>query len=688
MRVRTKLLAVMILVNLAIVLAGLVIIPSLDADDGVESVALGRSNRTAMALVLQRALADLRRESDALASAVSGGADPAPYIARLQSARAVLRQQLAFLPAPGGAPVAGLRAFVEERSAALDTLLVPPIDAARARQIVNIADQLDARVSPLLSAQIERDNSASQRETAAAFQRMRNRQALALGAVVGALLLALALSVFAYRRLLRPLGAVTGSLNAVLTGRAPKLDAKLVETADEFGDIVRAMRRIQAQAEHIRRIAYLDPGSALPNRNSLDAELREVRRLRPIDGTHGLLLLGIDSYVAIRSGFGMRLAEAAIRIGGERLRDLDALPTQVFRVDVETLAILIDRGNTEAVTRADLKRIAAEAMRRLAPPVDVEEQRFLLATSAGGAVYPDDARDPEEYVNVCLEALRLARVEGPGHLRFGERGHTHRLRRHLALTEQIRSGLRQGQFVPFFQPIVDVARRKVIGAETLTRWRQPDGRVTLPSEFIFVAEGSDLIADMTRAVLARACRTFKNWNDRGYELRVAFNLSAKLLSANVMDIVREALKESSLNPRQLVAEVTETALVGNIDDVSLVLDDLRAAGVLLSLDDFGTGYSSLTHLYRFDVGGIKIDPVLTRAAAQNHRVQEIIRSMVQLAGSLDLTLIVEGVESEDDMRLMQKLGVRLMQGFYFSRAMPEEQFLDWVRNYEAGILAA
>src|SRR3546814_7787915 len=95
-----------------------------------------------------------------------------------------------------------------------------------------------------------------------------------------------------------------------------------------------------------------------------------------------------------------------------------------------------------------------------------------------------------------MEALRLAHSEGAGHLRFGERGHTHRLRRHLALTEQIRSGLRQGQFVPFFQPIVDVTRRKVYGAETLTRWRQPDGRVTLPSEFIFVAEGSELIGDM------------------------------------------------------------------------------------------------------------------------------------------------------------------------------------------------
>ena len=325
---------------------------------------------------------------------------------------------------------------------------------------------------------------------------------------------------------------------------------------------------------------------------------------------------------------------------------------------------------------------------RLARPLEVEEQRFLLTCAAGAAIYPDDARDPEEYVNVCLEALRQARLEGGGHLRFGERGHTHRLRRHLALTEQIRSGIRQGQFVPFFQPIVDIARRKVVAAETLVRWRQPDGRVTLPGEFLFVAENSDLIADMTRDVLVRACRTFKGWNDRGFDIYVSFNLSTKLLTPHIMEIVREALRESNLSPSHLVAEVTETALMGNIDDVSLILDDLRNLGIRLSLDDFGTGYSSLTHLYRFDVSGIKIDPVLTRAAAQNQRVQEIIRAMSAFTQASNLGLVIEGVETEDDIRLMQKLGARMMQGFFFTRALPEDQFLEWVRNFESGALAA
>lgn len=686
MRVRTKLLAVIVVVNLAIVSAGLVILPSLSADRDIESALTGRANRVSMSVVLQRALTEIDTEAAAIKAAVDLGVAPQVPLLRLGEARTILVNQLRFLPVGDDPALAELRRYIAARVARIDELLAQPLDATTSAELARIAKEIHERGQRQLSAQLERDNIRGLGDATTEFSRLRDRLGMALGAVVCAFILSLIVSFLAYRRLVRPLSAVTDSLGAVLTGR--RADTRLEETNDEFGDIVRAMRRIEAQAEHIRRIAYIDAGSNLPNRNSLDADLREVRRLRPIDGSHGLILIGIETYGAVRSGFGMRLAEAMLSVAGERLTNLDSLPTQAYRIDSDVLAVLVDRGSSEAVTRAELKRVAAEALSRLTRPLEVDEQTLKLSVAAGAAIYPDDARDPEEYINVGLEALQRARSEGQGTLQFGERGHTHRLRRHLALTEQIRAGIRHGQFVPYFQPIVDVSRRKVIGAETLVRWRQPDGRVTMPGEFIFVAEGSDLIADMTREVLQRACTAFKSLNDRGADLQLSFNLSTKLLSANVMEIVREALQRSGLEPTRMTAEVTETALMRNLDHASNVLQDLRALGVKLSLDDFGTGFSSLTHLYRFDVSGIKIDPVLTSAAVSNRRVQEIIRSMAALTASIDIALIIEGVESEDDVRLMQKLGGRAMQGFYFSRALPEEQFIEWVRAFEAGILAA
>jgi len=273
-------------------------------------------------------------------------------------------------------------------------------------------------------------------------------------------------------------------------------------------------------------------------------------------------------------------------------------------------------------------------------------------------------------------------------LRFGERGHTHRLRKHLALAEQIRVGMRQGQFVPYFQPIVDVSKRKVVGAEILVRWRQPDGRVVLPGEFIMLVESSELIRDMTRSVLSQACRTVRNWSDKGFVLSVSFNLSAKLLSPGILDITRDALRDSGLPAVQLMAEVTETALVGNLDDAEQVLSDLRGIGVRLCLDDFGTGYSSLSHLYRFEIDRIKIDPIITRAAGQNERAGEIVRSMAELAERMGISLVAEGIESEVDLERMHRLGCKLQQGFVFSRAMPEDQFIEWSRRFEAGVRAA
>jgi predicted signal transduction protein with EAL and GGDEF domain len=686
MSVRTKFIAVIVLVNLAIIVAGGLILPSLRPDSGLEPSLRGHANRISMSVVMDRTLTDMHVQAEAARHAQLAGGDPAPALARLRSELDALNGQARFLPDADAPQVAQIRQMIDQHAATIRQLLNDPTDAERFERLSAATLRLKVQAGHELSAVLEADNASALTRALNEFTHLRGQLGFALASVIGALMLSLIVSVLAYRRLVKPLGAVTGGLNAVLTGHKPS--QSLQETQDEFGDIVRAIRKLQAQAEHIRRIAYLDPGTGLPNRNALDAELREVRRLRPIDGSHGLVLVTVNTYASLRSGFGFRLAEAVMQAASERLRVLDALPVTVFRIDAETLALLVDRGIAEAVTRADLKRITAEAFSRLGTPVEVEEQRFLLGLSAGAAIYPDDARDAEEYINVCIEAAKQARVQGFGQLRFGERGHTHRLRKHLALAEQIRMGLREGQFVPFFQPIVDVRRGKVISAEVLVRWRQPDGRVVLPGEFIPVAENSEVIRDMTRSVLAQACRSVRAWSERGYTLSVSFNLSAKLLTPHILTIVRDALYESGLPPDQLVAEITETALVSHESDVDEILQTLRDMGIRLCLDDFGTGYSSLTHLYRFAIDRIKIDPVVSRAAAQNPRAAEIIRGMADLAQRLGMSIVVEGVENDEDAQRLEQLGCVNQQGFRYSRAMPEDQFIDWARRYESRADAA
>ncbi|MFA5938226.1 MAG: bifunctional diguanylate cyclase/phosphodiesterase [Sinimarinibacterium sp.] len=685
MTVRTKLVAFIVLVNLAIAVAGVMVVPSFRAEESLEPGLRGRANRVSMSVVIGAALRETHYQAEQARLTLLAGGDPAPALERLRQELGGALGQLRFMADVEAA--AEPKSLLTAGAASIDALAQrQPFTPEAAAELSAATLDLQYRAGRAFATLLEADNSGGLTEALAGLTILRGQLGVALASVGGALLLSLGLSIFAYRRLIKPLSAVTGSLNAVLTGHQP--NQRLQETQDEFGDIVRAIRKLQAQAEHIRRIAYEDPGTGLPNRNSLDVELREVRRLRPIDGTHGLIVIGFDTYDSLRSGFGIRIAEAVMRIAAQRLHALDQMPVSVFRLEPQVLGVLVDRGIAEAVTRADLKRITAEAFSRLATPIEVEEQRYLLGLSAGAAIYPDDARDAEEYVNVCLEAQRHARVEGSGHLRFGERGHTHRLRKHLALAEQIRMGLRSGQFVPFFQPVVDVAKGKVVGAEVLVRWRQPDGRVILPGEFILIAESSETIRDMTREVLTQACQSIRAWGDRGFVLNVSFNLSAKLLSPHILNICREALAGSGLPASQLIAEITETALVGNLEGAEEILHALRDTGIHLCLDDFGTGYSSLMHLYRFRIDRIKIDPVVTRAAAHNSRAAEIIRSMAVLAARLGISIIVEGVETEEDAQRLSDLGCLLQQGFLYSRAMPEDQFIDWSRQFEARAAAA
>jgi predicted signal transduction protein with EAL and GGDEF domain len=687
MTVRTKFIAVIVLVNLAIAVAGGLILPSLRSERSVEPDLRGRANRVAMTVVMDNALVEVHAQAERARRLVLDGGDPTPALTRLEQELDGVRGQLRFFTDADGDAVASLRADLDDASLDIRALLLQgPLTAEMAERLSGLTFALQYRASRTFSTIVEDNNNRGLAAALDGFARQRGQVGIALAGIGGALLLTLGLSVWAYRRLIRPLGAVTGSLNAVLTGYQPT--HMLQETQDEFGDIVRAIRKLQAQAEHIRRIAYEDPGTGLPNRNSLDAELREVRRLRPIDGTHGLILVGIETYDTLRSGFGFRIAEAVMRAAGQRLTALDPMPVSVFRIEPQVLGVLVDRGIAEAVTRADLKRITAEVFQRLGSPLEVEGQRFILGLAAGAAIYPDDARDAEEYVNVSLEALHHAQTQGAGELSFGERGHTHRLRKHLALAEQIRMGLREGQFVPFFQPVIDVTRGKVVGAEMLVRWRQPDGRVVLPGEFILIAESSEVIREMTRNVLIQACRAVRAWSERGYELSISFNLSAKLLTPHILHMCRDALAEAGLAPSHLIAEITETALIGNLDNSAEILDALRDSGVRLCLDDFGTGYSSLSHLYRFRIDRIKIDPIVARAAAQNTRAAEIIRSMSELAGRMGISLVVEGVETEDDARRLRDLGCALQQGFLYTRAIPEDQFVEWTRNFEARADAA
>jgi EAL domain-containing protein (putative c-di-GMP-specific phosphodiesterase class I) len=235
----------------------------------------------------------------------------------------------------------------------------------------------------------------------------------------------------------------------------------------------------------------------------------------------------------------------------------------------------------------------------------------------------------------------------------------------------------RGEFVVYYQPIVNISSRRIVGVEALVRWQHPKRGLLMPGEFIQIAETTGLIGALDRWILRQACRQAKAWKDAGVtddSFYVSVNISARhLQELNIGRDIREGLVASGLPARSLVLEVTETALIEDVDSATAILTDLKKIGVRIAVDDFGTGYSSLTHLVRFPLDIIKIDKTFVDRVVSGRGGDVMVRAVVELAHTLGLTAIAEGVEQPEQARALEELDCPMAQGYLFSVPVPPAQ---------------
>jgi EAL domain-containing protein (putative c-di-GMP-specific phosphodiesterase class I) len=232
----------------------------------------------------------------------------------------------------------------------------------------------------------------------------------------------------------------------------------------------------------------------------------------------------------------------------------------------------------------------------------------------------------------------------------------------------------RGEFVAYYQPIVDIHSTRIVGTEALVRWQHPTRGLLAPDQFIPIAEETGLISALDRWMLNQACRQAKTWRDDDLvddSFYMSVNISARhLQQANVADDISVALAASGLTPAGLVLEITETALIDDVDSATAILADLKRVGARIAVDDFGTGYSSLTHLIRFPVDIIKIDKSFVDRVVSGGGGDVMVRAVVDLAHTLGLTTIAEGVEQPEQAQALEDLDCRLAQGYLFSEPVP------------------
>ncbi|MDD5329748.1 MAG: EAL domain-containing protein [Sulfuricella sp.] len=452
-------------------------------------------------------------------------------------------------------------------------------------------------------------------------------------------------------------------------------DNRITHYVGIFSDISE-IKKNEAQIEFL---AYHDPLTGLPNR--LLARDRMELAMSSADRAGGkatLLFLDLDNFKTINDSLGHAIGDALLKGVAARLREcLRETDTLSRQGGDEFLIVLPEVSDSEAIAA-----VAEKILDRLAASFHLDGHELSTSLSIGLAVYPDDGRDFETLFRKADTAMYQAKEAG----RNGYRFHTEQMNadavEHLRMRNGLRQALEKGEFVLHYQPQVNLASGAVIGAEALIRWNHPELGLVLPGRFIRIAEESGLIVPIGEWVLREACRQAAAWRDAGLpELVIAVNLSAvQFKRRNLEYSVAQALGDSGLDPALLELELTESILIRDTDKVLATVQRLKALGVKLSIDDFGTGYSSLSYLKRFNVDKLKIDQSFVRDMADDPNDAAIVRAIIQMAKSLNLKTIAEGVEGQRTLDYLRLNHCDEAQGYHFARPLPAEEF----RAYMAG----
>ncbi len=436
---------------------------------------------------------------------------------------------------------------------------------------------------------------------------------------------------------------------------------------------VAALEKAHKAAEEAQRLAQSlarhDALTGLPNRRVF-AEVLETARLQAARGgpQFAVLSLDLDRFKPVNDIYGHQAGDDVLREVATRIGAVARVGDTVARLGGDEFALIMHSANSDEEPAAAAATLADRIIDAVGRPISIGDRCVDVGASIGIAICPMDGTDPETLLRAADMAMYRAKEEGRGTHRFFQRSMEDALRARLALEEDIRSAVANEDIQPQYQPLMQLAEKRLVGFEILARWHHPTRGDVEPELFIPVVEKLGLIAELTYSLLRRACLDARNWSP---EITIALNVSPRhlgdpLLTAKILSI----LSETGFPPERLEIEITESALVNDLPAARTVLVALQELGIKISLDDFGTGYSNLYNLSELRFDKIKIDRSFVLSMETNIESAKIVRSVIDLAKSLGLPTIAEGIEHVHTLNQIVQSGGEYGQGYYFAKAMP------------------
>jgi len=426
----------------------------------------------------------------------------------------------------------------------------------------------------------------------------------------------------------------------------------------------------------IEQLAYTDFLTGLFNRMCCERDLGIVVDSTRKNSTSGVLLyLDLDDFKHINDGLGHQYGDVLLKDISFLLRRIKGIEDNCYRMGGDEFVIII------RPEEYDRKDEIIEAIKDIfARPWFLKDSDYYCTMSMGMVEFPEDGDKVQDLIQKADIAMYVAKKSGKNRVANYSSDSLSESNKRLDMEKNMRDATVNGyeEFEIYYQPIIDIQKPDTpcTGAEALIRWNSSELGFISPADFIPLAEYLGLINPIGNHVLIEACKTCREWNDKGFpDYKVNVNLSVvQLLQNNIVDVVEEALAETGINPRNLTLEVTESLAINDMERMKGILSQIRQLGVRIALDDFGTGYSSLNHIREIPLDVIKVDQSFVRELVEDDYSKSFIKMVAELAGAIGVSICVEGIEKREQYKVLEGMKVRLVQGFYFGRPMPKKDF--------------
>jgi diguanylate cyclase (GGDEF)-like protein len=454
--------------------------------------------------------------------------------------------------------------------------------------------------------------------------------------------------------------------------RTEELQQTNVQLQDEITERKSVERELTIHKEHLIRLAHYDNLTSLPNRVFFNEILNKaITHAENQRSKLAILFIDLDRFKNINDALGHTVGDMVLKEMGTRFSGILHAGDILARLGGDEFIVLLNNiKDTSQITKTTDKILAAAA-----EPVRIEGHEFFISASIGISTYPIDGDSMEALQKNADMAMYKAKHAGGGVSVYFTHEMNSAANEHIKMEAALRRAIQNNEFVLYFQPQLSLKDGKIRRVEALIRWEDPVVGLISPAAFIPLAEETGLIMPIGEWALHEACRIAKKWQKEGYDpISVAVNISPKQFKhQDVAQIVKDSLAENSLDPQYLEVEITETAVMDNVDDAIMKLNNIRDMGVHISVDDFGTGYTSINYLRQYPISILKIDQTFIKGLPHSQNDVAITSAVIALGHNLGLEVVAEGVETAEQLQYLAEHNCDLIQGYFLSRPLPESK---------------